>query len=31
MELPDDVLRKVYYRNALALIPAIDRSLFPEP
>ena len=29
MELPDDVLRKVYYRNALALIPAIDRSLFP--
>jgi len=31
MELPDDVLRKVYYRIALALIPAIDRSLFPEP
>ena len=29
MNLPDDVLRKVYYRNALALIPAIDRSLFP--
>ena len=29
MDLPDEVLRKVYYRNALALIPAIDGSLFP--
>ena len=29
MELPDEVLRKVYYRNALDVIPAIDRSLFP--
>ena len=30
MDLPDDVLRKVYYRNALDLIPVIDRTLFPE-
>ena len=28
--LPDDVLRKVYYKNALKLIPSIDRDLFPE-
>ena len=25
----DAVLRKIYYRNALALFPGIDRSLFP--
>ena len=31
MGLPDDVLRKVYYRNALDVIPAIDRSLLPAP
>jgi uncharacterized protein len=29
LDLPDDVLRKVYYKNALALFPSIDRSLFP--
>jgi predicted TIM-barrel fold metal-dependent hydrolase len=29
LELPDEVLRKVYYKNALALFPSIDRSLFP--
>lgn len=29
LELPDAVLRKIYYRNALALFPGIDRSLFP--
>ncbi len=28
LELPDSVLRKVYYENALSLIPGIDRSLF---
>ena len=27
--LPDDVLRKIYYENALRIVPAIDRSLFP--
>ncbi len=30
MDLPDGVLRKVYYLNALKLLPGIDRSLFPE-
>ena len=30
LDLPDEVLRKIYYRNALDLVPAIDRSLFPS-
>jgi predicted TIM-barrel fold metal-dependent hydrolase len=29
LDLPDEVLRKVYYENALRIIPGIDRSLFP--
>lgn len=29
LDLPDDVLRKIYYENALRIIPGIDRSLFP--
>lgn len=28
MALPDDILRKVYYQNALRIIPGIDKSLF---
>ncbi|PIB37815.1 amidohydrolase [Maribacter sp. 4G9] len=28
LDLPDEVLRKVYYENALNLIPGLDRSLF---
>lgn len=28
MDLPDDVLRKIYYQNALAIIPGIDASRF---
>lgn len=28
--LSDDVLRHVYYLNALRIIPGLDRSLFPE-
>jgi len=28
--LPDDVLRKLYYKNALRVVPGIDSSLFPE-
>ncbi|EON77622.1 hypothetical protein ADIS_1841 [Lunatimonas lonarensis] len=28
--LPDDVLKKVYYKNALRIIPNMDRSLFPN-
>lgn len=30
MGLPDEILRKVYYKNALRIIPNIDNSLFPE-
>ena len=30
MALPDDVLKKVYYKNALRLIPGLDKSLFPN-
>jgi len=29
LDLPDEVLRKIYYKNALRIIPGIDRSLFP--
>lgn len=28
--LSDDVLKKLYYKNALKILPHIDRSLFPE-
>jgi predicted TIM-barrel fold metal-dependent hydrolase len=27
--LPDEVLKKVYYKNALKLIPNLDKNLFP--
>lgn len=30
LALPDSVLRKVYYENALRIIPGIDRSCFPR-
>jgi len=30
LDLPDEVLKKVYYQNALDLIPRLDRSLFPK-
>ena len=30
MDLPDDVLKKLYYRNALRIIPGIDPSGFPD-
>ncbi len=30
LDLPDDVLRRIYYQNALRLIPGLDASLFPE-
>ena len=29
LDLPDEVLRKVYFENALRIIPGIDRSRFP--
>jgi predicted TIM-barrel fold metal-dependent hydrolase len=30
LELPDEVLKKVYYKNALRIIPGIDASAFPK-
>lgn len=30
MGLPDDILKKIYYQNALRIIPNIDKSLFPR-
>jgi predicted TIM-barrel fold metal-dependent hydrolase len=30
LDLPDDVLKKLYYKNALKVIPGIDASLFPD-
>lgn len=30
LDLPDDVLKKIYYRNALKVIPNIDASQFPK-
>lgn len=28
LDLPDDVLKKIYYKNALKLFPSIDKKLF---
>jgi predicted TIM-barrel fold metal-dependent hydrolase len=28
--LPDDVLKKIYYKNALRLMPSIDHTAFPD-
>ncbi len=30
LELPDEALRKLYYRNALRLIPGLDATPFPR-
>jgi len=30
MNLPDDILKKIYYKNALKVIPGIDKTMFPE-
>ena len=30
LDLPDEVLRKIYYKNALRIIPGLDPSLFPQ-
>jgi len=30
LDLPDDVLKHIYYKNALAVIPGIDASGFPD-
>lgn len=28
--LPDNILKKIYYKNALALLPGMDKTLFPK-
>lgn len=30
LDLPDEVLKKIYYKNALKVIPNIDASAFPQ-
>ena len=30
LDLPDEVLKKIYYKNALRIIPGLDKSAFPE-
>ena len=30
LDLPDEVLRKLYYKNALRVIPGLDASAFPK-
>ena len=30
MGLPDPILKKIYYKNALRIVPNIDKSLFPD-
>lgn len=30
MGLPDEILKKVYYKNALRIVPHIDKTLFPD-
>ncbi|HWN44667.1 MAG TPA: amidohydrolase family protein [Thermoanaerobaculia bacterium] len=30
LDLPDEVLKKLYYKNALRILPGIDKGLFPE-
>jgi len=30
LDLPDEVLKKIYYKNALRVIPNLDASIFPD-
>jgi hypothetical protein len=30
MDLPDEVLKKIYYENALRLFPALPRTGWPD-
>ncbi|WP_406626718.1 amidohydrolase family protein [Portibacter marinus] len=30
LDLPDEILKKLYYKNAIKLIPGIDETMFPE-
>ncbi len=31
LDLPDSILKKVYYQNALKIVPNLDPTLFPRP
>jgi len=30
LDLSDEILKKVYYKNALRIVPGLDKTLFPE-
>ncbi len=30
LDLPDEVLKKLYYKNALKILPGVDKSKFPQ-
>ena len=30
LDLPDDILKKLYYKNALKIIPGLDATIFPK-
>jgi predicted TIM-barrel fold metal-dependent hydrolase len=30
MALPDNILKKIYYKNAIRIVPGIDKTLFPD-
>lgn len=30
LELPDEVLKKIYYKNALKIVPGLDATMFPK-
>ncbi len=30
MDLPDEILKKVYYKNALKIVPGLDKTRFPD-
>ncbi len=30
LDLSDEILKKVYYKNALRLVPGLDKSMFPD-
>lgn len=30
LDLSDEILKKLYYKNALKIVPGLDKSLFPE-
>lgn len=30
LDLPDEVLKKIYYKNALRILPGVDKTMFPK-